>query len=240
MRKKIDLTGQKFGRLTVLCEAGRDKSGNVLWECQCDCGNRCSGVIADNLRSGRTKSCGCFKRDRAVETNTKHGKVHHPLYSVWYDMLRRCGVRKGASDKDRRNYIERGITVSEEWRDFQSFYNWASTHGYEKGLQIDRIDNDRGYCPENCRFVTPKQNNRNRRCTRYLPHGEALAMFAERCGLQTRSSNVKTKSYGRIENAFEQYGPDVAIAQVWGEAVALRFAEYGVSLVPFSKLSLLA
>lgn len=233
--RKIDLTGQKFGRLTVLCEAGRNKHGHVLWRCRCECDAETT-VRTGDLRSGNTTSCGCLHR----EARTKHGLHKHPLYSVWTAMLTRCGVYKCADDEWRRDYIERGITVCDEWKVFQKFYDWAVAHNYAKGLQIDRIDNDRGYCPENCRWVTAKQNTNNRRNTLYLPNGEALASFAERWGIQTRSSNRMTRPYGRIAHAFEKCGSDVAIAQVWGEAVALRFTEYGMKLVPFSKLSLLA
>lgn len=236
---KIDLTGQKFGRLTVVEEAGRDKRRHVLWRCRCECGQE---VIAssDHLRSGHTISCGCFRSERTAERHTKHGLHKHPLYRVWRCVIVRCGVCKGADDRMRKNYIERGITVCEEWKVFQNFHDWAISHGYKKGLQIDRIDNDRGYCPDNCHFVTPKQNNNNRRNTLRLSNGEALASFAERFGVQTMSNNKRTKSYTRIEQVFRKCGSDVAIAQVWGEAVALRFAEYGMKLVPFSKLSILA
>lgn len=194
--RKVDLAGQRFGRLTVIEEAGRDKQRNALWKCKCDCGNECV-VSSNNLRRGHTTSCGCFNRERSVETHTKHGLHKHPLYSVWRSMLTRTGVYKGANDEWRRDYIDRGISVCEEWQDFRNFYDWALSHGYEKNLQIDRIDNSRDYCPENCQWVTPKQNMNNRRCTRMLC-GCPLAMLCSELGLETLEDGKITKAYDRI------------------------------------------
>ena len=93
---------------------------------------------------------------------------HRPksiLKSKYKDMLKRTGLGRTPSKKDIKNYISRGITVCEEWRTFKNFYEWAISHGWDYGLQLDRIDNNGNYCPENCRFVTPAQNNDNRRNT---------------------------------------------------------------------------
>lgn len=232
--RKIDLKGQRFGRLVVIEEAGRSQNGGVLWKCRCDCGNETVASSA-NLLSGRSTSCGCFHRERV----TKHGMSRNPLYRVWSDMMKRTGVYRGADDAMRRDYIGRGISVCEEWRSFDNFCEWSSKHGYAKGLQIDRIDNDRGYEPGNCRWVTSKQNTNNRRCTLRLPDGTPLAEYSERCGVPTCSNNRATKQYDRIYRSYVRHGADVAIAQVWGEAISLHFAEYGVLLVPFSKISII-
>ena len=89
-------------------------------------------------------------------------------------MMNRCGVYKGAGEQILRRYVKRGIIVSDEWRCFPTFERWALANGYEKGLQLDRIDNTRGYSPDNCRFVTRSQNNRNRRDNICLPNGWLL------------------------------------------------------------------
>ena len=204
MSNKIDLRGQVFHRLTVLCENGRDKYNRVLWLCRCECGNEVT-VCSNNLRNGNTTSCGCYHRDRVVETSTKHGASQTRLYYVWSKMLQRVGVHKGASEKDKHYYQDRGITVCDEWLVFENFRDWALSHGYKEGLQIDRRDNDKGYCPENCRCVTCKENNNNRRNTIRLSDGTPLAVFCSRVGIQTRENGKRTKQYQRIQYAYSKH-----------------------------------
>lgn len=88
-RKKLELAGQKFGRLTVISEAGRDKFSRVLWNCECSCGNF-KVVLGYNLNKGVTHSCGCISKERLKEINTTHRLHKHPLYQVWNDMKNRC------------------------------------------------------------------------------------------------------------------------------------------------------
>lgn len=175
----VDLTGQRFGKLVVVGQAGRAKDGQVLWNCQCDCGQQ-RVVLGASLRRGSSESCGCIQRERARERLVKHGKSNTPLYHVWRSMMMRCGLMGKADKQDADNYKNRGITVCEEWQMFENFYRWALSHGYKHGLQIDRKDNNKSYCPENCHFVTPKQNTRNRRCSWKLPSGEHIYDFCER------------------------------------------------------------
>ena len=200
MRKKLDLRGQTFGKLTVLRENGRDKHNKVLWLCRCECGNVVT-VRGYNLRKGNTKSCGCYRR----EASTTHGMRKTHLYSVWTAMLQRVGVYKGASEKVKHNYQDRGITVCDEWLVLENFRDWALSHGYSDDLEIDRIDNDKGYCPENCRWVTCKENNNNRRNTLRLEDGTPLAMFCSKVGIQTRENGKQTKQYARILNAYRRH-----------------------------------
>lgn len=159
--KPKDITGQKFGRLTVLSFHGIIK-GRAWWNCKCDCGNE---IIAKGveLRYGSVVSCGCKKREFLIKLNTKHNLSKHPLYHVIADMIERC---YNPNSQEYFRYGKRGITVCDEWRnDKCAFIIWGLANGYQKGLQIDRIDNNKDYCPENCRFVTPKVNTNNRRIT---------------------------------------------------------------------------
>ena len=202
--KKIDLTGHRFGRLIVIREYGRDKWGKVLWLCRClgkngdDCGKEVVATSGD-LNSGAVKSCGCLRLDRCREVCTKHGCAQKPWYKVYYSMMERCGHWVGSSEYALHNYRDRGIAVCHLWQKSpKAFGDWLLAHGWCKGLQIDRIDNNKGYSPENCRVVTPKENANNRRVTLRLDDGTPLAMFCSSIGIKTREGGRFTKKYGRI------------------------------------------
>lgn len=158
-----DLAGQRFGRLVVIREAER-KNRAVMWQCQCDCGNK-TVVQSPSLRHGLTKSCGCYQRERgrevAIKRNTTHGFSYHPIYSLWNGIIDRCYNPK---DKHYKDYGGRGIKVCPEWRDSpKQFIEWAEANGWQKDLEIDRIDNDKGYSPGNCRFATRSEQMLNSR-----------------------------------------------------------------------------
>ena len=204
MPEKIDMTGRPLGRLLVIEECGRDARGEVLWRCRCECGNEVI-VRGRHLRNEDTTSCGCYRRERIGETHTTHGMCKTRLYSVWAAMLQRAGVIKGASERDKHNYQDRGITVCDEWLVFENFRDWALSHGYKEGLQIDRVNNDAGYCSENCRWATPKENMNNRRNTLRLEDGTPLAVFCSRVGIQTCENGKHTKQYARILKAYRTH-----------------------------------
>ena len=203
MRKKIDMTGRVIGLLTVIEECGRDARGKVLWRCRCECGNEVT-VRGDSLRSAHTTSCGCYRQESKVEANTTHGMSKTRLYRVWSSMLTRVGVYKGASEEVKHNYQGRGITVCDEWLVFENFKDWALSHGYSDDLEIDRRDNDKGYCPENCQWVTPKENMNNRRNTIRLEDGTPLAVFCSKVGIQTRENGKVADQYNRILKAYRE------------------------------------
>jgi hypothetical protein len=151
--KRVDLTGRQFGRLTVK-ESGGSVCGRPVWKCLCSCGSSLV-VKAGNLRSGNTKSCGCYRED----VITDHGLHDHPLYKVYDSIKSRCYNSKCTSFK---NYGARGITVCDRWlSSFEAFYGDVQ-EGYSKGLELDRVDNNGQYSPTNTRWVTKQQNSFNR------------------------------------------------------------------------------
>lgn len=177
-----DLSGKKFGRLSVIEFAGRDKHRHLLWRCVCECGNE-RLVAKNNLLSGRTVSCGCYASERASNQLRKHGMFSSRFYSVWHDMMRRCYNK---NDVHYNRYGGRGISVCEEWHDVRNFVAWCEQKNPDSGMTIDRIDNDSGYSPDNCRFVSLKDNQNNRSSNRNLEfHGETktVTQWAEKTGI---------------------------------------------------------
>lgn len=178
MAKFIDLTGQKFNKLTVLCKSNkRDNSGSIYWKCKCDCGNE-TLVITKHLKNGHTKSCGCLHIQQAkeqakkmIKNNIIHNKSNTRLYHIYQGMINRCYKE---THKFYKNYGGRGIRICDEWlKDFMSFYNWAMENGYKEDLTIDRINNNGNYEPNNCRWLTIKEQAENRRTnTLYKYKGE--------------------------------------------------------------------
>ena len=195
-KKYQDLTGLPFGYYTAIRQDGCDSKGAPYWLCRCRCGNE-KRVLVYHLLDGHTQSCGCLRLERI----TTHDCTHEPWYPTYKDMMRRCGHFKGAPECDLCLYRDRGVTVCEEWRNSpRAFGDWLLEHGWRKGLQIDRIDNSKGYSPENCRVVTCKENNNNKRNTVRLNDGTSLAMFCSSIGIETYEGGKVTKKYGRIQS----------------------------------------
>ena len=194
---KIDLTGKRYGRLTVLHEAINSIKKGVVWMCKCECG-ALKEISPYELKIGKTISCGCYRNDIIKRNMTTHGlSSNKSTYTVWRKMKERCLKESCPSFK---NYGGRGIKICDDWiKDFKSFHSWCLLSGYKKGLFIDRIDNNGDYEPKNCKWSSYKQQNRNRRSNRYVTYKGERRTFAEWCEML----NI---SYSRTHQRFHKYG----------------------------------
>lgn len=180
MGKFQDLTGQRFGRLTVLGFAGRKKP-QILWECQCDCGNK-KIVTGNALRTNGTRSCGCLadeSRKNVAPKVTTHGDSKTRLYRIHSAMKQRCYNPNRERYKD---YGGKHITICKEWLEkggYEAFKEWALSNGYRDNLTIDRIDNEKGYSPENCRWVDMKTQSNNKRMNIFVEYNQETHTASE-------------------------------------------------------------
>ena len=221
----IDMTGKRFDRLQVVSLAWINKENRAVWHCRCDCGNEVN-VIGKSLRNGNTHSCGCLNVEnstkRIVALNTKHGKTHTRLFRVWTHMIGRC---ENPNTKSYHDYGGRGITVCNEWRnDFESFYQWAMSQGYDPNAKrgeftVDRIDCNRGYSPDNCRLANYTEQANNRRNTRYITVDGVKRTQAE-----------WARYYGRHISIFQHMSNEEVIERIRAYEAYKR--EHNVSKLP--------
>lgn len=210
MSKVNDLTGQRFGRLTVIERAGSNTRGRATWLCRCDCGETVV-ALGNALSRHNTKSCGCLVPDASSAVGKKravHGKTGERLFSVWINMRSRCRSPKNHAYK---NYGARGITVCPEWdNDYEAFRSWAFANGYDESAprgecSLDRIDNDGPYSPENCRWVSLKDQQANKR-------GVLLVTY---------NGVTKPASQWSVEAGFERHLVGDRIKKGWSAEAAI-------------------
>jgi hypothetical protein len=185
-----DLSGRRFGRLTVL-EVDERGTRKTYYNCLCDCGN-IKSVRSDGLLSGAVKSCGCWKKEQdnvnlnKSEAKKKYIAAGHKvggtrLYQIWQNMKLRC---YNPSNERYHRYGGRGITVCDEWlRSFTSFEEWALRNGYDDTLTIDRVDCDGNYGPDNCRWATQKEQANNRSTNITIEIGNTIKTIQEWCDI---------------------------------------------------------
>lgn len=194
MPKLFDLTGKRFGKWTVIKRSGINSSGTAMWLCECDCGT-IRAVRGTILRNGMSESCGCIRT---------HGLSNTRLHRIWSNMKQRCYNK----NNDRYNsYGGRGIKVCDEWmHDFMSFYNWSMVHGYKNNLTIDRIDVNKNYEPNNCRWLTNKKQQFNKRGNHLITYKgttQTITEWSTQLGIKKGTLLARIDKYKwPIEKAF--------------------------------------
>lgn len=197
--QKLDLTGQTFGRLTVISPA-QNKGKKTAWLCLCSCGNE-KIIRTSALTRGLTKSCGCINHDNLLNRNIKHNLSHFRIYRIWECIKTRC-INQNTNYY--KHYGKRGIKLCDAWLNFENFKNWAFSNGYSEGLTIDRIDVNGNYEPSNCRWVTPKTQARNRRNNHLLTYNGitlCLTEWSEKLGISYSALESRILRGWSIEKA---------------------------------------
>lgn len=196
----IDLTGDRFGRLTVKYRVERNKKGDSKWLCECDCGQIVK-VLANHLKAGHTKSCGCLRSEVSKQRMTTHGMRETQTYRSWAGMKTRC---LNPNEPRYKDYGGRGIKVCKSW--LNSFEKFLADMGERpSGLTLDRENNELGYFKENCKWSSRKEQSRNRRSVKFnepnvrlirerLRNGEKQNLLAKKYKVATTTINAIAKN----------------------------------------------
>lgn len=179
-----------FERLTVI-KAYSKRQGNRFFSlCRCICGTE-KEINNNHLLNGSCKSCGCLHREisKKNQSNKIHGQSHTRLYRIWRDL-----VKRGIGKANKKYYADKNITICKEWLSFPNFFEWSKNNGYNDNLTIDRINNDKGYYPENCRWTTPREQANNRSTNRFICYKnrtETLANWARILNISYASAKYR-------------------------------------------------
>lgn len=194
-----DLTNKRFGKLVVLNFNSISKSKHSIWECKCDCGNKCLSY-STNLIRGVASSCGCIKKSVLGKNTTKHGLSKTRIFKIWAGVRKRCLNEKCQSY---HNYGGRGIKICERWNDFYNFYN-DMINGYSDELTLDRIDPNGDYTPSNCRWVNHQAQANNRRNNVFICfNGETktIAQWSNITGVRRNAISYRIKHGWDLKDA---------------------------------------
>jgi hypothetical protein len=195
--KYTDLTGQLFGRLRVLARVENSKQGAARWRVLCACGVS-KEVRSSSLTNGTTVSCGCLGRELASARKRTHGMTASFEYSAWRSMLKRCTNKKHPAYS---RYGGSGISVCEAWGTFEQFFKDMGPCPYPRG-SVDRVDNTRGYSPENCRWLPLGEQSKNRRCVLKI-NGLTVPEIAEANHIKTTTLRRRIKSGWPVDKLFK-------------------------------------
>ena len=220
-----DLTGKRFGRLTVI-ERDYTRTDEVHWLCNCDCDCKVS-VSTHNLNSGMTTSCGCYRKEQAKINNTTHGMTGHPLHKIWLSIKSKC------SDQSQNSY--KGISLCDEWNDFLNFYEWAIHNGYKEGLLLSRNNIKSDYKPSNCEWITKKEIMQKNFSQQYTYDNKTmyLAEWADYLGINAQTLKNRLANYNMtVEEAFTkpvkkkqfyEYNGESHSLREWSELYGIKF-----------------
>ena len=209
MGRRIDLTGKTINGIYVksFAYAGGGKSKKAYWNCVCTCGNEFV-VESSKLRTGYTRSCGCLRKEKLRQRVTTHGapsgSKRNRLYCIWKSMRQRCNCPRNAAYK---NYGGRGIKICDEWNDYPIFESWAFGNGYADDLSIERIDINKGYSPDNCKWIPLKDQCLNKQDTIWIDYKgqrKQLKVWCDELGLKYGKIAQRLGPMGwSVERAFE-------------------------------------
>ena len=203
MPKCINLVGQKFGKLTVIKISGHDNHGKITWECHCECGNATVSTTGD-LRSGSSRSCGCSRNGKIMPLTFARSINAVPEWLAWKNIIQRC---TNPHHKAYENYGGRGIKICDEWKnDFLAFYNHIGKRPTPKH-EVDRIDNEVGYVPENVRWATRKEQSNNRRSNRLITYKEktmTISQWADEIGIDRKSIQNRIRAGWSVDKTLTE------------------------------------
>lgn len=194
MFEMVDLTGNVYGKLTVISKEKKKRGHKPTWLCKCECGNMVS-VTGSNLQTGHTGSCGCSRKENPSQL--KHGLSRTRIYRIWSLMKDRCNNPNSPAFA---NYGGRGIKVCDEWNgSVEAFNQWALENGYTDDMTIERIDVDMGYMPSNCKWIPRPEQNNNTRASRYIEYDgrtQSLASWCKEYGMPYKTVHARINRCG--------------------------------------------